>query len=98
MSQISLKDISYKYFDLFPALNEISMEISEGELWAVLGSNGTGKSSLLNVLAGLVFPDKGIYCLDNQEVSEQSLKNNDFNLIFRRSIGYIFQNMEKALQ
>lgn len=92
MSQISLKNISYNYFGMFPALNDISMEISEGELWAVLGSNGTGKSSLLNVLAGLVFPDKGVYCLDDQEVSEQSLKKNEFNIIFRRSIGYIFQN------
>ncbi len=92
MNQINLKDISYKYFGLFPALNEISMEIREGELWAVLGSNGTGKSSLLNVLAGLLFPDNGIYYLDNQEVSEKTLKNNDFNIRFRRSIGYIFQN------
>jgi cobalt/nickel transport system ATP-binding protein len=92
MSQISLKNISYKYFGLLPALSEISMDIREGELWAVLGSNGTGKSSLLNVLAGLIFPDKGVYCLDDHEVSERSLKDNDFNIKFRKSIGYIFQN------
>lgn len=92
MSLISLKNISYKYFGIFPALNNISLEIGEGELWAVLGSNGTGKSSLLNILAGLVFPDEGVYCINNKEVSEQSLKDNEFNAIFRRSIGYIFQN------
>lgn len=92
MSKISLKDISYKYFGLFTALNEINMEIREGELLAVLGSNGTGKSSLLNVLAGLLFADKGIYYLDDQEVSEKTLKNTQFNIKFRRSIGYIFQN------
>lgn len=92
MSRISLKNISYKYFGLVPALNDISLDISEGELLAVLGSNGTGKSSLLNVLAGLVFPDEGIYCIDNKEVSEKSLKDNEFNLSFRRSVGYIFQN------
>jgi cobalt/nickel transport system ATP-binding protein len=92
MNQISLKNISYKYFGLLPALTDISMDIKEGELWAILGSNGTGKSTLLNVLAGLIFPDKGVYSLDDQEVSERSLKDNDFNVKFRRSIGYIFQN------
>lgn len=92
MSQISLKNISYKYSGLFPALSDVSMDIKEGELWAILGSNGTGKSSLLNVLAGLVFADKGIYRIDDQEVSEISLKDKNFNIKFRRSVGYIFQN------
>jgi len=92
MSQISLKDISYKYSGLFPALSEINMDVNEGELWAVLGSNGTGKSSLLNVLAGLVFPDNGKYKFNNQEVSEYTLKDKNFNIKFRRSIGYVFQN------
>ncbi len=92
MNQISLKDVSYKYSGLFPALTGISMDINEGELWAVLGANGTGKSSLLNVMAGLVFPDKGKYTLNDQEVSESTLKDRNFNLEFRRSVGYIFQN------
>jgi len=61
-------------------------------LWAILGSNGTGKSSLLNILAGLVFPDKGSYDIDGQDVSELSLKDKNFNIKFRRTIGYIFQN------
>jgi len=92
MSQIILKNISYKYSGMFPALNDINMEIGEGELWAILGSNGTGKSSLLNVMAGLVFPDKGMYTLDTKEVSEHALKDKDFNVRFRRTVGYIFQN------
>lgn len=92
MSQISLRNISYKYSGLFPALNDISMDIMKGEIWAILGSNGTGKSSLLNVMAGLAFPDKGSYSLDHHDVSEHSLKDKNFNVRFRRTVGYIFQN------
>lgn len=92
MSQISLKDISYNYSGLFPALSGITINIEEGELWAVLGSNGAGKSSLLNIMAGLVFPDKGRYLVDDHEVSERTLKDRGFNIKFRSSIGYIFQN------
>jgi cobalt/nickel transport system ATP-binding protein len=92
MSQISLKDISYNYYSSFPALSGINFEINEGELWTVLGSNGTGKSSLLNVMAGLAFPEKGRYHLNGREISEKSLKAPDFNIRFRRSIGYVFQN------
>ena len=92
MNQISLKDISYKYSGIFPALSEVNMDIKKGELWAILGSNGTGKSSLLNVMAGLVFADKGKYTLEGKEVSEKTLKNHNFNISFRRTIGYIFQN------
>lgn len=92
MSFIKLKDISYKYSGLFPALSRINLDIKGGELWAVLGSNGTGKSSLLNIMAGLVFPDSGKYFIDSSEVSEQSLKVRNFNIKFRRSVGYVFQN------
>jgi cobalt/nickel transport system ATP-binding protein len=43
-------------------------------------------------LAGLVFPDKGKYLIDQDEVSEQTLKDRNFNIKFRRTVGYIFQN------
>jgi cobalt/nickel transport system ATP-binding protein len=92
MSFISLKNISYNYSGMFPALHDINLDIQQGELLAILGSNGTGKSSLMNVMAGLVFPDKGKYLIGEKEVTEKNLKDRHFNNVFRRTIGYVFQN------
>ena len=70
---ISLKHIN-KYFhkgsvnEVF-ALNDISLEIREGDFITVIGSNGAGKSTLLNCIAGSFFPDSGSITINNCDVT-----------------------------
>lgn len=51
------------------ALNNISLEIEEGDFVTVIGSNGAGKSTLLNCIAGGFYPDHGKIIINNQDVT-----------------------------
>ena len=42
-----------------PVLDDFSLEIAEGNVYGLLGKNGTGKSTLLYLIAGLLFPQRG---------------------------------------
>lgn len=70
---ISLKHIK-KYFhkgsvnEVF-ALNDINLDIAEGDFVTVIGSNGAGKSTLLNCIAGSFFPDHGSITINNCDVT-----------------------------
>ena len=57
-----------KSFDGFLALNDADFEANAGEVHALLGENGAGKSSLMNVAAGLYTPDAGRIFVDGKEV------------------------------
>lgn len=58
----------------FYALNNIEMEIKQGELIAVVGPSGSGKSTLLNVLGCLDSPTSGQYCLNGEKINEKSAR------------------------
>ena len=55
---ISIKKISKSYGAL-QALDEVSLEIHQGEFFGLLGPNGAGKTTLISILAGLVVADQG---------------------------------------
>ncbi|MBQ0065403.1 MAG: ABC transporter ATP-binding protein [Firmicutes bacterium] len=55
-------------FDQKLVLNQVNMQIKNGEFVAILGPSGCGKSTILNILAGLIQPDAGIIQVDGKEV------------------------------
>ncbi|MGC9149054.1 MAG: ABC transporter ATP-binding protein [Sulfolobales archaeon] len=57
------------YYDSLPALKNVSLELSEGEMIFVLGPNGAGKTSLLKTIANLVKPRSGAVYIDGKELS-----------------------------
>lgn len=57
-----------KRYGAVQALNDVSFEIGEGEIVALLGENGAGKSTLVKVLSGLIVPDSGEIEMDGQPV------------------------------
>ncbi len=72
------------------ALNDISLQIHEGEFAAVMGPSGCGKSTLLNVLGLLDSPSSGEYFLHNNKVSHL---NEQHRSQFRKAtIGFVFQS------
>jgi len=71
------------------ALNNINMEVKEGEFISVMGPSGSGKSTLLNVLGLLDVPTRGTVRLNGGEVT--SYRDRDIARIRNREIGFIFQ-------
>ena len=94
---IELRNISYCYQNSVKALSGINFKIKKGEFFAVLGANGTGKTTLMNLIAGLIFANAGEYLFKNEKISEKALKDKDRNSHFRKSIGYVFQNSDAQL-
>jgi sulfate/thiosulfate transport system ATP-binding protein len=80
---IVLNHIS-KHFGAFSALNNINLDIPEGELVALLGPSGCGKTTLLRIIAGLEQADQGDVYLKGDKVTDQPVKN--------RHIGFVFQH------
>jgi putative ABC transport system ATP-binding protein len=70
-------------------LNEISVEIRQGEFVAVMGPSGSGKSTLLYALSGMDSVDSGKICFDGVELS--ALKENELADLRRAKMGFVFQ-------
>lgn len=64
---IEIKECS-KSFGAVHALNKVSMDIGEREVFGLVGSNGAGKSTLLRLAAGILRPDEGEVCIDGKPV------------------------------
>ncbi len=93
---IEVKNIYFKYAKEFVQKNT-SFSVSKGEKIALFGVNGSGKTSLLKLLDGLIFPQKGEILFEGQKLTKQSLKDKDFRKEFRTSVGLLFQNPDIML-
>ncbi|MHB8128901.1 MAG: ABC transporter ATP-binding protein/permease [Mobilitalea sp.] len=71
-------------------LNDVNLDIEQGEFIAVLGASGCGKSTLLNIIGGLDKDIEGNLYLD--DVNAEGFKNKDWNCWRKQGVGYIFQN------
>jgi len=71
------------------ALNDVSINITEGEFTALVGPSGSGKTTLLNMIGGLDDADSGNIILNNQDIS--LLKKRDMTLFRQKNIGFVFQ-------
>ena len=71
------------------ALDHVNLEIKKGELVAIIGQSGSGKSTFMNMLGCLDVPTSGKYYLNGTDVSEMS--DNELSEVRNREIGFIFQ-------
>ena len=72
------------------ALNQVSLEVKQGEFVAIMGPSGCGKSTLLNIIGLLDNPSEGKYYFDGQEVSH--LKEKQRTQVRKGNIGFVFQS------
>jgi putative ABC transport system ATP-binding protein len=87
---LRLENLSKRYSPDRPAIFErLELELRPGEYLAVMGESGVGKSTLLNLLAGLDQPDSGRVLLDGVDLS--SLDDDAVTLLRRRAVGFVFQ-------
>ncbi len=75
-----------KTFKDFKAINDLSLKVNEGEIYGLLGSNGAGKSTTINILLGFLKPESGEAFINNINTT---LNYNEA----RKYIGYISENV-----
>ncbi len=86
---LRLKNISRKLGDF--ALSGINIEIPEGEYFVLLGRSGSGKTQLLELIAGLNNPDTGEIWIDNANVTRKRIQERNAGLVFQDYA--VFPNM-----
>lgn len=64
--KIEVRDVS-KTLDQVHTLDQVSLQLKEGEFVVVIGPSGCGKSTLFNIVAGLISPDQGTVLIDNRD-------------------------------
>jgi sulfate transport system ATP-binding protein len=80
---IEVQHVSKKFGD-FVALDDVSFSVPPGELVALLGPSGGGKTTMLRIIAGLETPDSGVVLLEGEDATERSARD--------RGVGFVFQH------
>lgn len=71
------------------ALDDVSLEISEGEFVAIMGPSGSGKSTMMNLIGALDVPTEGALFIDGRNIAE--LSSDELAALRNRTIGFVFQ-------
>ena len=80
---ITLDAVTKRYADQ-TTVDRVSLEIEKGELFVLLGASGSGKSTILRMIAGLILPDEGTIRLEGRDVTHLPPQ--------KRDCGFVFQN------
>ncbi|MBM6760189.1 energy-coupling factor transporter ATPase [Megamonas hypermegale] len=94
---IEIRNVTHIYMEKTPyekmALDDVSLTIEEGSFTAIAGHTGSGKSTLMQHINGLLTPDKGMVHIDGIDIN----KKNKVAFTARRSVGLVFQYPEQQL-
>ena len=85
---VSFQNVTKKFGDR-AVLNQVSFDIARGEALCVLGRSGTGKSVTLKLMIGLLKPDEGSICIQDQNIVDM---DEDGLSKVRREMGFLFQS------
>ncbi|MBQ1299471.1 MAG: ABC transporter ATP-binding protein [Aeriscardovia sp.] len=84
MSSIRYEDVSFRYSKKAPlTIENLSLEVEEGEFLAVVGSSGCGKSTFLRLAAGLEKPESGKIYFDGKDFSRVPTQKRDVSMVFQ---------------
>lgn len=84
-------------YEKVPALNGVDLAIPRGSRVALLGANGSGKSTFLRLLDALDFAQQGSISFDGRLMTAAAFDDDDFAIAFRRRVGLVFQNPDVQL-
>jgi energy-coupling factor transport system ATP-binding protein len=88
---LSIENLSHTYPDGTTALDNVSLDIREGEYLLIVGQNGAGKSTLVKHFLHLLSPTRGRVCIDGRSIENLSVSD------LARSIGYVAQNPDNQI-
>ena len=86
---LQLKNITKKFGTKVIANNNVSLDVYKGEILSILGENGCGKTTLMNMVAGIYYPDSGKILINGEEVIIRSPRD-----AFDHKIGMIHQHFK----
>ena len=94
---IKLSDVNYTYMKDTPfektGIKNINLEITEGEFVAIIGHTGSGKSTLVQHLKGLLTPDSGTVIIDDVNINQNTVSAK----AAKNKVGIVFQYPEQQL-
>jgi len=91
---IRIKGVS-KYFGDFAAVDNVDLDIEQGELFSILGGSGCGKTTLLRMLAGFEMPSSGTIEIDGVDVTHQAPYDRPVNMMFQSYAVFPHMNVAK---
>ena len=98
---IDIKNVTFEYFrrdaegnvaEMVEALQNVSLQVEEGQFIAILGRNGSGKSTLAKHINALLFPSEGEVIIDGMSTDEE-----ENHLAIRQTAGMVFQNPDNQI-
>src|SRR5258708_16209155 len=82
MAHVELRNINKK-FRRHTALNDLSLDVGDGEFFVLLGPTGAGKTTTLRLIAGLDAPDSGSILIEGEDVGQWSAAERDVAIVFQ---------------
>jgi len=91
---IRIRGVS-KRFGEFTAVDNVDLDIEQGELFSILGGSGCGKTTLLRMLAGFELPSSGTIEIDGVDVTTQAPYDRPVNMMFQSYAVFPHMNVQK---
>ena len=102
MAAIDMQSIVKKYGDGFPAVNNVSIDVQDGEFMILVGPSGCGKSTLLRMIVGLEDITSGDMLIDGKRVNDLAPRDRNLSMVFQNYALYphlsVFENIAFPLR
>ena len=102
MAAITMKNIVKQYGDGYLAVNDVSLDVADGEFVILVGPSGCGKSTLLNMIVGLEDITSGEMLIDGNRVNEKRPRDRNLAMVFQNYALYphlnVFENIAFPLR
>src|SRR4028118_1764482 len=102
MASIEMKNIVKQYGDGYPAVNDVSLDIADGEFMILVGPSGCGKSTLLRMIVGLEDITSGDMVIGGKRVNDLAPRERNLSMVFQNYALYphmtVFENIAFPLR
>jgi multiple sugar transport system ATP-binding protein len=102
MAPITMTNITKVYGDGYPAVNDVSLDIADGEFMILVGPSGCGKSTLLRMIVGLEDITSGDMMIDGVRVNDKAPRDRNLSMVFQNYALYphltVFENIAFPLR
>ena len=102
MASITIKNLVKLYGDGFPAVNDVSLDIADGEFVILVGPSGCGKSTLLRMIVGLEDITSGDLLIGEERVNQKAPRQRNLSMVFQNYALYphltVFENIAFPLR